>query len=117
MNFIKLIPVVFFREISGKEPVKEWLKELSDTDRKIIGRDIRIVQMDWPEVGFPLIKSLGKKLWEIRSNLNNRIARILFIFNDGTIVLLHAFIKKTQKTPINEIDIALRRAKKILGEL
>lgn len=110
MEFIKIIPVFFHKEESGNEPVRNWLNELSLKDRKIIGRDIRIVQMDWP-VGTPLVKSLGNGLWEIRSNLDNRISRVIFIFVDSRIVLLHGFIKKTQKTPINEIELAIKRSK------
>jgi len=112
MIFIKTIPVRFYKETSGNEPVRDWLHKLSTKDRKIIGRDIRIVQLDWPVDG-TLVKSLGKGLWEIRSRLNNRIARILFVFIDGTIVLLHGFIKKTQKTPPQEIELAKKRAKKL----
>ena len=112
MEFIKIIPVHFYQELSGNEPVREWLRKLSIKDRKIIGRDIRIIQIDWPIEG-TLVKSLGNKLWEIRSRLDNRIARILFVFFDSTIVLLHGFIKKTQKTPKQEIEIARKRAKKL----
>ena len=63
MNIIKMLPVYFYKESSGNEPVRKWLQELSDKDRKIIGKDIRIVQMDWPISG-PLVKSMGKGLWE-----------------------------------------------------
>jgi phage-related protein len=112
MEFIKAIPVRFYQEDSGNEPVREWLCELSNKDKKIIGRDIRIVQIDWPVEG-SLVKPLGNGLWEIRSRLENRIARILFVFLDGEIVLLHGFIKKTQKTPVQEIDLARKRAKKL----
>lgn len=112
MEFIKVIPVIFYQEESGNEPVRDWLLNLSNEDRKIIGRDIRIVQIDWP-IGSPLVKPLGNKLWEIRSDLDNRISRVLFVFDDGTIVLLHGFIKKTQKTPQHEIDLAKKRAKKL----
>jgi phage-related protein len=112
MEFIKTIPVRFYQEDLGNEPVREWLRELSTKDKKIIGRDIRIVQIDWPVEG-PLVKPLGRGLWEIRSKLDNRIARILFVFSDGEIVLLNGFIKKTQKTPKQEIDLARKRAKKV----
>ena len=59
----------------------------------------------------PLVDSLGKGLWEIRTKLNNRIARIFFIVRGKNIVLLHGFIKKTQKTPSTELEIAMRRMK------
>lgn len=113
MESIKAISVYFYKELSGKEPVREWLKEeLSDEDRKIIGRDIRTIQINWPMDGL-LVKPLAPGLWEIRSRLDNRIVRILFVFNEGSIILLHGFIKKTQKTPKNEIDLAKKRAKNL----
>jgi phage-related protein len=112
VQFIKTMPVNFYKETSGNEPVRIWLHQLSVDDRKIIGRDIRIVQIDWP-IGLPLVKNLGRGIWEIRSKLDNRISRVLFIFHDGTMILLHAFIKKTQKTPPQEIDIAIKRAKNL----
>jgi phage-related protein len=96
MQFIKQIEVYFYQELSGNEPVRDWLHNLSIDDRKIIGKDIRIVQMSWP-VDNLLVKPLGNKMWEIRSKLDNRIARVIFVFHHGTIVLLHGFIKKTQK--------------------
>ena len=110
MEFVKIIPMRFYQESSGKEPVRLWLFDLSDDDRRIIGRDIRSLQMSWP-VGSPLVKSLGDRLWEVRSTLDNRIARVLFVFDDGEIILLHGFIKKTQKTPSQDIDLARKRAK------
>jgi phage-related protein len=55
---------------------------------------------------------MGDALWEIRSSLpRGRIARVLFCVQDGGMVLLHGFIKKTQKTPQREIALALRRKK------
>ncbi len=115
MEFIKTIPVRFYKDNSGSEPVREWLRELSTKDKKIIGRDIRIVQIDWP-IGGALVKSLGNRLWEIRSRLDNRIARILFVFLAGEMVLLNGFIKKTQKAPKQEIELARKRAKN-MGKL
>ena len=112
VEFIKIIPVHFYQEASGNKPVRNRLHELSSKDRKIIGRDIRIVQLDWP-VGGPLVKLLGGGLWEIRSKLDNRISRVIFVFSDGSIILLHAFIKKTQKTPQQEIELAKKRARSL----
>ena len=103
--------VQFYKEESGKEPVKKWLRELDKNDRKIIGEDIDSVQERWP-LGMPVVRPLSKGLWEIRSNLNNRIARIMFIICDGEMILLHAIIKKTQKTPPSDIVIAKKRAVK-----
>lgn len=109
--FVKRLPAAFFQNESGKMPVREWLLSLSDEDRKVIGDDIRTAEFGWP-VGMPLCRSLSgyRGLWEIRSNLpGGRISRVLFCVHDERMVLLHGFIKKTQKTPLNEIDIAVRR--------
>ena len=90
--------VVFFETDTGNEPVREWLKELPKDDCRIIGTDILTVQYAWP-VGKPLVDNLGEGIWEVRSRLENRIARTLFAMVDQEIVLLHGFIKKQQKAP------------------
>ena len=66
------------------------------------------MQHVWP-VGKPLVDSLGDGIWELRSRLPNRIARSLFIVAESEIVVLHGFIKKTQKMPAHELDLARRR--------
>ena len=107
------LPIVFYANSAGAEPVREWLKELDRDDRREIGSDILAVQQGWP-LGLPLCRSLGHGLWEVRSSLpGGRIARVIFAFDDGTIVLLNGFIKKTRKTPPAEIDIALKRLKEV----
>jgi phage-related protein len=99
--------------ITGREPVRTWLKDLSLEDRKSIGDDIRTLEFGWP-VGMPLCRSLGNGLWEVRSNLTgNRIARVIFCVHDQQAVLLHGFIKKTQRTPKADIDLALRRKQEL----
>ena len=109
----KRLPVIFFATSAGREPVREWLKELGKDDRREIGADILAVQQGWP-LGLPLCRSLGHGLWEVRSPLpSRRIARVIFAFDDETIVLLNGFIKKAQKTPAAEIEIALKRLKEM----
>ncbi len=56
---------------------------------------------------------MGAGLWEIRSTIPNGIARIIFVMKDGSMVLLHGFIKKTRKTPLQDIDLAKSRAKNL----
>ncbi|NGX45708.1 MAG: hypothetical protein K940chlam2_00887 [Chlamydiae bacterium] len=102
--------VKFFATERGKEPVKEWLKQLNKTERKIIGEDLKTIQFGWP-LGMPLVRSLENKIWELRSTIPKGIARVLFIAKNEQIILLHAFIKKTQKTPKNELEIAKKRSK------
>ena len=112
MEFIKQIDVHLYQEESGNIPVRDWLYKLSKEDRKIIGRDIKKIQISWP-VDNLLVKPLGNKMWEIRSRLDNRIARIIFVFHEGRIILLHGFIKKTEKTPLQEIDLEKKRFKNL----
>lgn len=100
--------VVFFKTDRGNEPVREWLLSLSKADRKAIGDDVLKVQYCWP-LGKPLVGSLASGLWEVRSRLDDRIARIAFCVESDTMVLLHGFIKKTQKTPKHELDLAIKR--------
>jgi phage-related protein len=91
--------------------VRDWLRSLDDEDRHVLGQDLMRVQYRWP-VGMPLCRSLGDGLWEVRSSLSgNRIARVLFSLQQGRIVALHGFIKKTQKTPAQDLALARRRNK------
>jgi phage-related protein len=112
----RLLKVVFFKTEAGNEPVREWLKGLSKEDCKVIGTDILTVQYAWP-VGKPLVDNLGDGIWEVRSRLDNRIARTLFAMVEQEIVLLHGFIKKQQKTPPDELELAKKRERQYLQNL
>jgi phage-related protein len=102
-------PVVFYKTPAGGEVVLEWLRKLDAEDRRIIGQDLMRVQFRWP-VGMPLCRPLGGGLWEVRSDLtSNRIARLMFCFADGKLVVLYGFVKKTQKTPETDLRLARRR--------
>lgn len=108
--------VVFYRTERGSEPVREWLKKLPREDRKIIGEEIKTVQFGWP-IGMPLVRKLDAGLWEIRSKLGDRIARVIFTIYENFIVLLHGFIKNSQKIPINDLKLAKERIAKLRGIL
>jgi len=103
---------VFFKTEAGTEPVRDWLKALSATDRKTMGENIKTVQFGWP-LGMPLVDHLGSEIWEVRSRLDTRIARTLFATEGDTMVLLHAFIKKQQQTPKSDLDLAKERLKQL----
>jgi phage-related protein len=105
--------VVFFATPAGREPVREWLKALDRDDRREIGADILAVQKGWP-LGLPMCRSLGRGLWEVRSTLSQgRIAPVVFAFDADTVVLMTGFIKKTRKTPADEIKLALQRLREM----
>lgn len=113
----KVLPARFYRTATGAEPVRKWLKGLSREDKRIVGTDIAMVEFGWP-VGMPTCRSLASRrgLLEVRSSLTqNRIARVLFCIHQGHMVLLHGFIKKTQQTPENVLDLAVKRQKEVEG--
>jgi phage-related protein len=103
-----ILSVKFFRSDGGNEPVREFLLGLAPDDRKIIGTDIKEVQFGWP-LGMPLVRKMAKNLWEVRSHLGGRLARVLFTVAGSQMVLLHAFIKKSRKTPQPDLEIAKAR--------
>lgn len=102
------LEVVFYRTAAGREPVREWLKSLPKEDRRTIGIDLKTVQFGWP-LGMPLVRKLESGLWEVRSSLDRRVARVLFTTVGDRMVLLHGFIKKAQKMPSGDIELAHSR--------
>lgn len=106
------LDVCFFMTDAGSEPVREWLKRLPAIERKVIGEDIKTVQLGWP-LGMPLVRHLGDGFWELRIKLDNRIVRVLFALDQSTMVLLHGFIKKQQATPKPDLDLAIDRLKQL----
>ena len=104
----KRIPAIFYHAANGANPVRDWLMTLDKHDRFLIGTDIKTVEYGWP-VGMPVCRPLGGGLYEVRTNLKDRIARVIFCFNGGKMILLQGFIKKNQKTPKSELEVALKR--------
>ena len=106
-------PLVFYRTGAGREPVREWLKRLDRKERRAIGNDLMRAQWRWP-VGMPLVRPLGKGLWEVRTELStNRTARVLLCFFREHLVALHGFIKKTRATPTADLTTARNRQKEL----
>lgn len=118
MEAVKGVPklaVKFFRQdASGSEPVRDWLKALPSEEKKAIGEDIKAVQFGWP-LGLPLVDHLDGDIWEARTKLENRIARVLFVVDGAAMILLHGFIKKDRKTPKQDLDLAKNRLKRMKG--
>ena len=110
---IAQIPLLFYGSSAGKEPVRNWLKAMERDDRLAAGQDLQRAQYRWP-IGMPLCRAIGNGLWEIRTNLpGGMAARVFICFHGGRLVALHDFIKKTRKTPDDELRIARRRQKEI----
>ncbi len=109
----KILDVLFYCESNGNEPVRKWLRSLDKEVRSIIGKDICTIQEGWP-LGMPLVDNLGSGLWEVRSTIPRGIARVIFVMRESQMILLHGIIKKTQKTPSQDKEIAIRRSKNIV---
>lgn len=110
-----ILSVRFHATASGKEPVREWLRSLPPEARKAIGEDIKTVQFGWP-LGMPLVRKLEAGLWEVRSDIPDGIARILFTTVGSTMVLLHGFVKKSQKTTKTDLTTARQRKLEVHDE-
>jgi phage-related protein len=110
MTTTRKLPAIFYRSASGSEPVRDWLKALPRSERQTIGKDIAYVQYKW-SIGKPRVDHLRGPIWEVRSKIGNRIARVLFAVEKSEMILLHSFIKKTQQTDPADIVLALERLK------
>jgi len=110
-----ILDVVFFRTEAGNEPVREWLQGLAREDRRTVGEDIKTAQFGWP-IGMPLIRKLASDLWEVRSRISNGISRVMFTVDGQTMVLLHGFQKKSQRTPPADLMTAKRRLAQLRSE-
>jgi phage-related protein len=106
--------LVFYSTASGREPVRQWLRKLDRVDRVTLAEDIKMLQLGWP-IGMPLARGLGAGLWELRSRLRSCTARIFFVVRRGTLILLHAYAKKSRRTPARELVTARRRMAEIAG--
>jgi phage-related protein len=102
----------FVRKSTGSEPVRDWLRGLPSVEKREIGADIKTVQFGWP-MGMPVVDHIEGDIWEVRTRLSTRIARVLFALEGDVMVLLHGFIKKERKTPKAELDLAKQRLKKL----
>jgi phage-related protein len=108
---LSAMPIAFWKSGVYREPVREFLQSLSKDERKSMGDDIRRLQFGWP-VGMPLVRKLDDRLWELRSSLpSKREVRIIFTAVGVTLVLIHGFLKKSQKTPLKELTLAQQRLK------
>ena len=100
--------VAFYETEMKNQPCRDFLLELDKDDRREVGADIFSVQKGFP-LGLPLCRKIMKDLWEIRSNISDGICRVFFTVSENTIVLLHGFKKKSQKIPLEEMEIIKSR--------
>ncbi|MCR5318278.1 MAG: type II toxin-antitoxin system RelE/ParE family toxin [Treponema sp.] len=115
MEIEKKLQVEFFKTEQNNEPVRDFLKALSQEDKKSVGANIMAVEMLWP-ISYPSVRKLDTDLWEVRSNISDkRICRVMFTVEDKRMILLHAFVKKTQKTPKEDMELGKKRRSLVLG--
>jgi phage-related protein len=112
---LPVLSVRFYASASGSEPVREWLRELPGEARRAIGADIKTVQLGWP-LGMPLVRKIAPALWEVRSSIPDGIARVLFTTIGPDMVLLHGFVKKSNKLPATDLKLAHQRLREVHDE-
>ncbi len=107
----KVLTARFYATSTGSMPVREWLLSLIKEDRLEVGSDIANIEYNWP-VGPPWCKPLEEGIFEVRSRISSgRTTRVLFFARDDEMFLPHGFIKKSQKTPRQELEMAKKRKK------
>lgn len=101
----KVLRAVFYQTEAAAQPVLDWLRSLKPEDRRIIGEDIRTVELGWP-IGMPVCRPLGQSLYEVRSSIQaGKVeARVYFTIDAGLMVLLHHQHGKARQA--DEISIA-----------
>ena len=107
---LKRVVAYFYRLPSGRMPVHEWLRNMDKVDRHAIGWELKRMEYGWP-MGMPICRPLGDGLFELRCSISqHRTVRVLFsVDRMQRMVLLHGFIKKTQKTPLQDMRLARQR--------
>lgn len=109
--------VVFYIDEHGHSPVEQFLQELDPKTYNRFLWSIEQLRLRNAQAREPLVRHLEDRIWELRRESNTNIFRILYAFISGRrILLLHAFQKRTQKTPRAEIDLAQRRLSELLAE-
>ena len=101
--------LVFYTTANGRSPVQEYLDSLDSQEARKVSNDLDKLRTFGLTLGAPYIKNIKGKLWELRTTGQRRHRVLYFAFTGRRFVLLHAFTKKTSKTPQHEIDTALRR--------
>ncbi len=104
------LEAVFYKTRQNNQSCRDFLLSLDRDDRREIGADIFAIQKGFP-VGLPLCRKMANDLWEVRSDVTDGICRIFFTIHKNTMILLHGFIKKSQKTPQDELNTANNRLK------
>jgi len=111
--------IELYEKTDGKTPVLEFILSLDAKQQAKIYREIDLLEKFGNELHYPHVDTIkGKKydnLWELRIELASNIFRVFyFLPENNKVILLHGIVKKKQKTPKKELDIALERMKEYL---
>lgn len=99
--------IIFYDKPDGSEPAMEFILSLNDKMQARVLRTIKLLQENGTELREPYSKHLIDGIFEIRAKVGSDLSRILYFFVVGhKVVITNGFVKKTQKTPKNEIDLA-----------
>ena len=106
---------VDFYKTDETSPIDEWLSTLDQTARTKLLRNISLLKEYGLELRIPYVRTIGKKLYEVRAKDTKGIYRLLyFAYTRRTFIMLHGFTKKTEKTPTKEIELAMKRMKEVI---
>ncbi len=101
--------VILYDSPNGTEPVADFINSLSKKMAAKVLWTIALLEEDGPTLREPYSQSLGDGIFELRIKVGSNITRVLYFFMIGKkIILTHGFVKKTQKTPLGEINKAKR---------
>ena len=101
--------VIFYRLPNGTAPAEEFIQDLEEGIRAKALRSIGLLEENGPDLGMPFSRFLVRGIYELRIQESGNAVRVLYFFMKGrTAVLTHGFVKKTQTTPLREIDRARR---------
>jgi phage-related protein len=108
--------VELYEKLNKKVPVLDFILSLNPKQQAKVYREIELLKKFGNELHFPHVRKMeGEKynvLWELRIEFSSNAFRIFyFIYSQNTSILLHGFQKKTEKTPVKELDIAINRMK------
>ena len=102
--------IVFFQDARGERPVLEFIESLDERGQARLRRAIEELRVRNVRATFPLVRHIEGKLWELREESQANTYRLLyFFFKERRIIFVHAFQKKSQRTPRKEIETARRR--------
>jgi len=106
-----LLEVVFYELSNGEKPALNSILEIKDTKlRAKVFRSLKLLETFGNELGEPDTAPLGNEIFELRTKQGSNIVRCLYFYQKGKIIIVtNSFIKKTQKTPKSEIELALER--------